>query len=383
MRNQIRSIRRFARSVAIAVVLVALAIASARAAQFAPSGEPRNFKGAPGVSESSFEASVGPSPFDHIGLHHVTKAATPDEHRAIVVLYLPGTNMNGAIAPDDPKYSFPLYLASNGIDVWTLDYRTHYVPSTAERKDLSELKSWTNDLFNSDIDAAANFVMQKTHRDKLFVAGFSRGVEFAYLYAATHPSRVQGIIALDGFIPRHPSRTPSPDAIADDLGGQHLTFNKRKALMELVMTNPDGPAPIPKYKTARENLQHVLYDAGGVFGGHGGLANSLGGYSDPAVLAQVLVTYDRWWPAVQDYENPFSPERLDALKASHIPVIAFASTNIAPIWPSWVEDSAKSTGGTVAVAKFAEWGHLDVLCGTSSEKKVFEPALAWLKQHQK
>jgi len=152
----------------------------------------------------------------------------------------------------------------------------------------------------------------------------------------------------------------------------------------MVIENPDQPAPIPKYKTARENLEHVVYDAGGFFGGHGGLANPQGGYSDAVVLAKLLIGYDRYWPAVQDGENPFTPELLAALKASKIPVIAFASTNFGADWPGQVEGSAKSTGAPdPAFTKLDKWGHLDVLAGTKSEHEVFAPIAAWIKQHQK
>ena len=77
-------------------------------------------------------------------------------------------------------------------------------------------------------------------RNKIFVAGFSRGVEFSYLYAAMHPDRVQGIIALDGFIPLKPMSTAAvtPDHYADDIGGKHLTYDKRKILMQMMIENP-------------------------------------------------------------------------------------------------------------------------------------------------
>ena len=165
-----------------------------------------------------------------------------------------------------------------------------------------------------------------------------------YLYTAMHPENVQGIIALDGFISkRAPTGEPPGDVYGDDIGGKHLTYDKRKTLMEMVIANADGPAPIPKYQTARENLEHVVRDAGGVFGGHGGLANPPA-KSDAVELAKLLITYDRYWPTVQDFENPFTPERLAALAKSQVPVIAFASTNIAPEWPAMVEQSAHSTG---------------------------------------
>ena len=370
----------------LALLLVFIATtAAASAAEFKATGAARELKGAPGIYEWTFTAVVGKSPFDKIALHRVAKGPNPPEHSDAVVLYLPGTNMNGEVALEDPKYSFQVYLAEHGVDVWSMDYRTHFIPPATPESDLAELAGWTNDLFESDIDAAAKFVSEKSGRSRIFVAGFSRGVEFAYLFAAKHyPERVAGIIALDGFIPTRPMRAVPAGHYADDIGGEHLTYDRRYKLMQMVIENPDQAAPIPKYKTARDNLEHVVYDAGGFFGGKGGLANPQGGFSDPVVLAKLLISYDRYWPAVQDGESPFTPELLAALKASKIPVIAFASTNFGAKWPAMAEASAKSTGAPdPSFTKFDGWGHLDVLAGTKSESEVFAPTVAWIKQHQK
>ncbi len=400
---KIRQSIRLTSIVALNLILLLTIPRVARADQFHATGNPRELKGAPGIYEWTFTAVVGKSPFDKIALHRLAKGPNPPEHMDAVVLYLPGTNMNGEVALEDPKYSFQVYLAEHGVDVWSMDYRTHFIPAATPESDLAELKGWTNDLFESDIDAAAKFVSEKTRNlkitpglhlapgifvfggpNKLFVAGFSRGVEFAYLYAARHPERVAGIIALDGFIPNHPMRAVPAGHYADDIGGEHLTYDRRYKLMQMVIDNPDQAAPIPKYKTARDNLEHVVYDAGGFFGGKGGLANPQGGFSDPVVLAKLLISYDRYWPAVQDGENPFTPELLASLKASKIPVIAFASTNFGAKWPAMAEASARSTGAPdPSFAKFDGWGHLDVLAGTKSESEVFAPTVAWIKQHQK
>jgi pimeloyl-ACP methyl ester carboxylesterase len=218
------------------------------------------------------------------------------------------------------------------------------------------------------------------------VAGFSRGAGFAYLFAALHPQRVAGLVILDGFIARGPVRAMPAGRVADDIGGHHLTYDKRRVLMEAVIRDPGGPAPLPKYKTAAENLEQVVYHADGLFGGHGGLANPQGGFSDPSVLARVLIGYDRWWPAVQDYEgydNPFDASALARLKTSKIPVFAFASTNISTRWPAMVAESAAATGSTdVTVKRLAGWGHLDVICGTHAEREVYAPLLTWLRRHQ-
>jgi dienelactone hydrolase len=351
------------------------------AAGFQLAGGPRELTKVPGLYEWRYLDRIGPTFYDKVALHRIARGPRPPQHPALVLLYLPGTNMNGEIAVENPRYSLPVYLAAHGVDVWTLDYRTHFIPGNVPADAIANVVArWTNEVFAADIQEAAAFVMTTSGAARIFVAGFSRGVEFAYLLAAMHPGEVRGIIALDGFLPRHPSRAAPADRVVDDIGGTHLTYDKRHFLMQSVITNPDGPAPIPKYRTARENLEHVVYDAKD-FGGHGGLANPQGGFSDPLILARVLIGYDRYWPAVQDYENPFTPDRLAALKASKIPVIAFSSTNIAPQWPEWVTDSAHSTGsGQVTVLKFAGLGHLDVLCGTRSEQGVYAPALRFMNQ---
>jgi pimeloyl-ACP methyl ester carboxylesterase len=344
---------------------------------------PRALKGAPGIYEWHFVADRGPSPFDRIGLHRIASGPAAPTHPGIAMLYLPGTNMNGEVAIDDERYSMPLYLAAHGVDVWAMDYRTHFVPSDTPPARLAVMAGWTDRLFEGDIEAAAAFVRARTHSEKLFIAGFSRGASFAYLFAASHPERVAGLVILDDFIPRDRAAAMPAGRVADDIGGRHLTYDKRRALMEAVIRDPGGPAPLQQYKSAAENLEYVVYHADGVFGGHGGLANPQGGFSDPSVLARVLLRYDRWWPAIQDYANPFDPDVLARLKASKIPVIAFASTNISARWPAMVADSAAASGSTdITVERLSGWGHLDIICGTHAMSRVYAPLLAWLRRHQ-
>jgi dienelactone hydrolase len=388
MKRRIATALRAALTLALAIVLDASAPRHALALPpslgFSQAGAPRPLKGAAGIYEWRFVAERGPSQFDRIGLHRIAGGPAAAVHPEIVMLYLPGTNMNGEVAVDDPRYSLPLYLAAHGVDVWAMDYRTHFVPPDTTPAKLAAMAGWTDRVFDGDIDAAAAFISAQTHSAKLFVAGFSRGASYAYLFPALHPGRVAGIAILDGFIPRRPATALPVGRVADDVGGRHLTYDKRRALMEAVIRDPGGPAPLPKYKTAAENLEHVVYDAEGLFGGHGGLANPQGGFSDPAVLGRVLVGYDRWWPAVQDYDNPFDASALARLGVSKIPVIAFSSTNISAKWPTMVTESAAATGSSdVTVTRLKGWGHLDVICGTHAEGEVYAPLLAWLRQHRK
>jgi pimeloyl-ACP methyl ester carboxylesterase len=348
---------------------------------FVAIGNPRTFASVPGVDEFLFEEQRGPTAFDRIGLHRITKEPRLLVHPAIVMLYLPGTNMNGEVAMDDPRYSLPLYLASHGVDFWALDYRTHFVPASTSAAGLAPLQSWTNEMFEADISAAARFVIATSGRSLIFIAGFSRGASFAYLYAAAHPDNVEGLVVFDGAIGHGRPGSPPAGIYADDVSGKHLTWDKRQALMRSVIDHPGGAAPLPQFKTAADNLNHVVYDSVG-FGGKGGLANPFAGLADPSVLARVLVGYDRYWPNVQDYEDSFTPPIVQALGKSKIPVLAFSSTNIAPDWSRHVAKSAGSTGShDVTVKILRNWGHLDVICGTRAEQEVFAPALLWLKRH--
>jgi pimeloyl-ACP methyl ester carboxylesterase len=349
---------------------------------FAPSSTPRVIDTTPAVTESKFQSVRGPSAFDRIGLHRLATSSKPT---GPVLLFLPGTNMNGTLPLEDPRHWLPLYLAQHGIDVWALDYRTHFIPPDTPQEQLTELAGWTNQLFASDIGAAADYIGNATGRRRIFIAGFSRGAAFAYLFAAEHPQQVAGLIILDGFIltPRnYQSLAGKRQAVpyATDIGGRSLTYEKRKALLELVIRDPGAPAPIARYHTARENLEQVVYGSK-AFGGRGGLADPIGGYSDAVTLARVLLTYDRYWPAVQDSEALLTPAQSQRLAASKLPVLAFSSTNIAPNWPAQVTRSASATGADPSVVVLKGWGHLDVLCGTHAEQQVYAPTLAWLRQH--
>src|ERR1700722_13544817 len=128
--------RRFARVVTLAIVIaIALGMSGAigvitrdasaaskgAAAEFHRAGRTRSFASAPHVYEWTYQMNREPpegmherSNFDRIGLHRVAigkgwggrERATAD---GPVMLYLPGTNMNGEGAGAEPRYSLPLF----------------------------------------------------------------------------------------------------------------------------------------------------------------------------------------------------------------------------------------------------------------------------------
>jgi acetyl esterase/lipase len=51
--------------------------------------------------------------------------------RRAVVVYLPGMHMNGAI-PDASRPT-SAHARGGGVRVWSVDYRTHFIPPTRRR----------------------------------------------------------------------------------------------------------------------------------------------------------------------------------------------------------------------------------------------------------
>ena len=306
--------------------------------------------------------------FDRVGLHRL--AACQDANGP-VVLYLPGMHMNGELPITEPRYDFRVYLAAAGLRTWGLDYRTHAVPADAGSADLETLRRWSADVFVDDAAWAAAFI-RGTDPGRLYVAGFSQGAAFGYRLAARKDEPLAGLVILDGAAGG--GRGPGEGGPAIDVGGARLPYAERARLLADVAADPTRPSSVVGYRTAGEALADILYSAQS-FGGQGGLTNARGGVSDVRTVATLLRGYDRWWPrAALDVDEPPRP-------AHHVPVLAFASTNMGTAWVERVRASARAFGGDAAIVReLARYGHLDVLVARRAAQEVFEPTRAWLER---
>jgi hypothetical protein len=304
--------------------------------------------------------------FDRLGLHRLAACdATAD---APVLLYLPGMHMNGELPMTEARNDVRVFLALRGVRTWGLDYRTHAVPATATPEDLEALARWTSDVFREDAAWAAAFVRSADGRLD-HVAGFSHGAVFAYDLAARRAAPKMTLVILDGAFPN--SREVQPGGPAIDVAGR-MPFATRRALMDAVIADPDGPSPLPGFPSAAEALRKVLYSAQS-FGGRGGLANTYDDVSDPRVLATLLRAYDRWWPRAAAIGSvPGAP-------AEPVPVLAFASGRLGPAWLERVRTSAVTFGkGRETVVELPAYGHLDVLVAREAAHDVFFPIFEWI-----
>jgi pimeloyl-ACP methyl ester carboxylesterase len=317
-----------------------------------------------------------------------------------VLFFLPGAHFHGEVVIPDERYDLRLYLANRGIETWTLDYRTHFVPRE-QIFDSRFMQNWTTEVFVEDAAVAANFVQQTSGQQKFFVSGYSRGAAFAALMTARYGrGNLLGLILLDGYAldppdedPLYRQRSETPSWFADDLEARYVPYKRWMKILQDTLTDPNGPDFLPEhvFENRTEALAHFLY-VNAAFGAEGGLSNAKGGYADIAVLARVFLNEDRYWPRAQNhggfnFKRHLAGATFDyetALVAMNVPILAFASGNMDKAGIPWAERVQYMTQVTKAsdtqFQLLENWGHLDILFGTNAAPEVFQPLLAWIKQ---
>lgn len=360
---------------------------------------------APGITHTHWTLQRPPGgDYDRIGVHRYRAAETSEPSDASpdsgqVLFYLPGTFMHGAPSGLSESYDPWLFLARRGVEVFTLDYRTHAVPVAAE--DLSPLAAWGVDLFAEDVHSGVRWALEQSGVSSLFVAGFSRGAGFAYGQAAAHPETVAGIVALDGYFKSCAGPASSEDGEleqrleawratgdwASDVAGSR-GWEARAALMARALEASDGAREASAQEKHSQVLAQVLFKAWGP----GVLAHprevSPRGVSRAPVLAELMDDYDRYYPKVQDLEARAAAAVMDhpALAVDdgwselRKPVIFFGSTGMGSEFLLGGVHSAAHVGGPRAQIHVLEgYGHLDVLVAEEARQEVFEPLLEWLQ----
>jgi pimeloyl-ACP methyl ester carboxylesterase len=274
--------------------------------------------------------------------------------------------MNAELPQTSARHDLRLHLAAAGVSTWGLDYRTHAVPAEGDDAARTAVASWNADVFAADAAWAIGFV-RAIDRGPIFLAGFSYGAGLAYRLAARREAGIAGLVILDGAA----GGGGSGGSGVLDVGSSRLPWDARKRLLTTVIAGPQNPSPIAGHTTAGGALADILWTSQ-TFGGNGGLSAARDGVSDIRVVARLLETYDRWWPAAASDGRAWSPSR-------PLPVFAFAATRMGTEWVTRVRESARAFGGERAqVRELQGFGHLDVLVGRQAPWAVYEPVLQWV-----
>lgn len=362
----------------------------------------RPIAGDSGVRETVWTLARPPfGPYDFVALRRIVSSQVPPNPLRPILLFLPGPHLHGEIIFPSETLDLRIYLAKRGVETWTLDYRTHFLPRE-QLSDSAFMQAWTTEAFIEDVMSAMPHVRDLSGQPQIFVGGFGLGATFAALAAArTAGEGVRGLVLLDGYVldlpdsdPLYRERTPTPNWFADDLENRYLPYKRWMKILQDIIDDPTGPdfLPEPIFDSRAQSLAHFLY-VNANFGGRGGFSNAKNGKSDIVVLAQVLRTMDRYWPRVQnhggfDLRRHLADSQFDyesAFSKLHISLLAFSSDtmdNSGIVWSERVRGTAYATATTNAQFHVLhDWGHLDVLWGVHAAAEVFAPLTVWLTQH--
>ena len=304
------------------------------------------------------------------------------------VFFLPGMNMNGGLSILNERHNLWLYLANRGIDIYAMDYRTHYV--SHEVRQIDFMKDWSIATFVNDAAMLTAQIRLLNPQQPLFIGGFSRGVVYAYALAGRES--FQGLIALDGgFKQANPKGFDLPSALRKfDIRADFASvlsrrgYTRRTALMRSVVDDPYGPSTNNRYDTIGDELSDALYRAFGA----GALANTKDRLSSIRVLAQQMIDYDWYFPSIQSIEarsialqdDDLSTELDDHFGNMDLPIIYFGTSNMeAEYTLSGFYSAIRSGSSDITLNLLEGYGHADVLVSNSSEEDVYRVIETWIR----
>ncbi|MFH1654727.1 MAG: alpha/beta hydrolase [Pseudomonadota bacterium] len=365
-------------------------------------------------------------PYDKIGARRLVQNATTGTKA--VVVYLPPSFTNAKLYPDasltnyDENYDFRLYLANRGYEIFSLDYRTSFVPSGAQ--DLSSMATWGNDVFIDDIQSIIEFAKVKTGASKVFIAGHSSGGHYVYLYAAERwNDDLSGMIILDSAPWETDGAPTSLESISLNEIHAKLDAGNSEANRAYFQDMGITADPVTYYNNivlvfgdGFDEAVRLYYDQGPTYGPYEGfntvtdyladqyqnawgdaqLTNVENNYSTVGMLLAFNMTTDSsYWPLVDyaeetyignwDGDTPTGPgyHLRENLGKVDIPIIVFASqmwTDALGMNFEW-----KAMGPTLIKSTDREYhllegfGHLDVLIGEDAKEFVYQPLYDWLE----
>jgi pimeloyl-ACP methyl ester carboxylesterase len=377
-------------------------------------------KAYPDLTETVWEANCTTppyGPYDMIGLHRVVKMGI----QPLGVLFIcPGTWSSGEQLISNPPTDTwtktendteAFYWANRGWDVYSMDYRTHFVPITLSSSQLSFMADWGWTQWIGDIKQAVDMAKEVSGAQRIYMAGESFGGIAAMNYASLYWNQdLKGLIMLDGGGTgiKNPNPTNSynltaaiaqmiatgtwstevsgPGAIfafqyADQYPGAPAEFPPGTPLQPTI--NPMTGQP---WANISEWAAFVIYYAWGP----AGVSNIYGGYGNATVDIHIMATFDRYWPtrlsletaAYTDWVNcPYLPYDFDDHYSSiDVPLISFTSQYLGLATFGPFQHGIANPDFTETI--LWGYGHLDVFSGVYCARDVSAPTYDWMITHR-
>ena len=381
------------------------------------------------LTETYWEVEKPPyGTYDRIGLRRLIANSSTDPKG--VVFYLPPSYTSARLYANNDgeyleKYDFRIYLANKGYTIYSLDYRTSYVPGS--ETELSFMANWNTVMYLTDIKDAIAYAKQVSDVNKVFLAGHSSGAKYVYTYAAQEWEQdLSGMIVMDGS-PWEMDGVPAENNTMDINEIYSALAKGNTAADRAVFTQWANliPSPTNYYDNCLPQFGSLFDEAIGIYedpsmgpayGPFEGFAtvndyladqfqnvwgnkqycNVENGYStvemQVAFATEAAIAY---WPLVEYSEDAYTgnwggdtplgvgSDYLYNLGRINIPIVVFASSE----WTTAVgmEFAWKALGPTLikntdkTYILLDGFGHLDILVGEQSQNLVFLPLYNWLE----
>lgn len=341
-----------------------------------------------------------------------------------VIFMLPGTwNAGGWSQITDPEANIMLFLANNGYDVYTLDYRSVNIPDMAFEQfaqygiDVTPTTDWTYGVFREDIKACVNLIKILSSVDKIFMSGFSRGGAHMFIYASKYQDDLLGLVVLDYYIKDlPPTGIPLDEAtynfmiqlfkagqLVDPDSGEvipwllpplffldDMNYNNLKLAGALPRSKFMVGSQLPtEFDLLADYVADLLHYIWLPIYGEGGFTNYKGGYIDRDILVQAVNQFSRYAPNIQTLEDIQMMAHDDVPYFDYddndifLPAIAFLTEYFGcPQGICLIDVLPNLTkSDDVTINLVSGYGHLDILFGKDSLTDVKQPLLQWLDGH--
>lgn len=394
----------------------------------------------PDVKHYMWETARPPyGPWDKIALHRYVRqphtwnddpyAPAPDRRKVLFIN--PGTWDRGYQSEMNPNTSQFWYFAGRGYDLYSISFRTEYIPQIAPTQfadfglanELAATADWTYGAFREDIKACVELAKRISRADKMFMGGVSRGGTHMFIYASKYPEDLKGLVSFDAggaYVNVDPSKQMTKAAfdaaVAAFKSGAGLPYQTEidnydlhqfSGAVPFATTGVGAPLPdistlnFPVYTPAdKKRMKYVsdltAYKAFWLWGA--GLVTNYfepypGGngetYMDEKILIEIEALLTRYWPNIQTYEGQFMANYLANPYLDYqnpninLPFIAFLGELSCPkgsclsLPPTYQPRTQSKDITTIYLPKY---GHLDVFSGTHSLQDIKQPALEWMNQ---
>ncbi len=388
----------------------------------------RKHKG--GIAHYQFDVRLGAGPFDVVRIHRVVKerrSNRPVKTRGAVFmthgasLNFEAIFLNAGSDKPTPETSAALYLASNDIDVWGMDYAWTLVPE--ETSDFSFMKDWGAEKDAKHTLAAmsiARFLRGLTGQGfgRLNLLGYSYGAALTYVAAGLETQQyrfqrdISGIIPVDVTLKvPDPENSPSVPCVGMENARNNLDngnyVNRQgqniKGLGQLAANAPDAPSPLPPFE-GLTNYQAAL--AAGMFPGgarpywhfvagvaESGLPVDLQ-FTDPARWIGLLVSLPPYMPVRPGYEIGLAgcghedTSIDDHLTKISVPILylgAGGGFGTEGNYTASLTNSSDITTHTVSLNNnpVFDYGHADLLLADNAPELVWDRLKNWLIEHNR